>query len=410
MQNLLSDITKFARHSKEGKGQFSEFIKEWSRNNLDNYVMSIENSRFVLDKRSFLIVALATLNLSAILFIVQNFTMNQWILSIILSIFTFGIQLRLIFLILSFLLPSSNIILLKQNKNRKDKIQIIICAHYDTKNSLTRKQKGRIKGFVKYNIYSFTRTLTKYVLWGNKLVLPASIYLYMWWFIQGSALETAAIEQTRQSFIPFAINISSFMIAYGIFCAFLMLVLTLPFPKKLINQGADDNASGVIGALEIAKRLNNSKLSADIKVILFDNEERGLIGSSHFVIRNLEKLRTNKTFVINLDCIGRGSDVFILGDKLKDNKILKIIKESLTLKGTNVRQSDIDFSDHKPFLNRGIAAISVGRYNLKRYLWIKDFPAIDWIHGSEDTSEKIDIGKIEEVVDVVINGVNREYA
>lgn len=409
MQKLLSDITKFERHSKEGKGQFIEFIKEWSKNNLDNFVMSIEKNRFVLDIRNLFVAILSILNFSVILFILENLNMNGWIIGIILSIFTFGIQLKLIFFLLSFLLPSSNIILSKSDKKGEGKTQIIICAHYDIKNSFIRKQKGRIKGFLKYNIYSFSRLLTKYILSGDKMVLPISIFIYTWWFIPGNTIETAAISEAHQGFIPFAFNISSFMIVYSIFCAFLMIVLTLPFPKKLVNPGSDDNASGVVGALEIAKRLNNLKLSADIKVILFDNEERGLIGSSHFVAKNMRKLRKQKTFVINLDCIGRGSNIFVLGDRLKENKIYKSIEEVLESKGNNVRNSDIDFSDHKPFLNRGINAISIGRYNLKRYLWIKDFPVIDWIHGSEDKVEYVDIGKIEEVAEMVSEAIYEIY-
>lgn len=412
MQNLLLNITKFARHSKEGKVKFSEFIKEWSKFNLDNYVLNIENNRFVLDLGSTLASTFSILNLVFTIFILQYLNVGEWLTGILLFILTFDTQMRLIFLFLSFILPSSNIILDKYGygKEGKNKKQIIICAHYDTKNCMISRPKGKIRGFIKYNIYSFSRMLTQYALLGNKAALPISIFLYVWWIMPRNSIETATFSVVRQDFVPYIISIMVFLITYGLLATVLMIALTLPFPKKLVNHGSDDNASGVIGALEIAKRLNDSKLYADIKIILFDNEERGLIGSSHFVSKNLEMLRKNKTIVINLDCIGRGSNVFALGNSFKDDKIYKTIEEQLRLKGTNVLRSDIDFSDHKPFLNKKITAISIGRYNLKRYLWIKKFPAIDWIHGSEDTPEKIDIGKIEEIVDTIYLALTRGLA
>lgn len=46
--------------------------------------------------------------------------------------------------------------------------------------------------------------------------------------------------------------------------------------------GADDNASGVAGALEIARVLANQRFERTFMVAFWDEEERGLIGSSHY--------------------------------------------------------------------------------------------------------------------------------
>ena len=73
-----------------------------------------------------------------------------------------------------------------------------------------------------------------------------------------------------------------------------------------VHPGADDNASGVSGLLEIAQKISSfkSKLKRSIVFVAFDAEETGLLGSK-FLIENppfpLEKVTT----MINLDMIGR---------------------------------------------------------------------------------------------------------
>jgi len=70
------------------------------------------------------------------------------------------------------------------------------------------------------------------------------------------------------------------------------------------SPGADDNASGVAGVLELAKRACRGK-GSKIIFILFSGEEQGLVGSRYWVKNNKEKI----DFMINLDMIGhyRGS-------------------------------------------------------------------------------------------------------
>ena len=52
-----------------------------------------------------------------------------------------------------------------------------------------------------------------------------------------------------------------------------------------IHNGADDNASGVSGLLELAKKLfsNKSKLNRSIVFVAFNAEEQGIFGSKSFV-------------------------------------------------------------------------------------------------------------------------------
>ncbi len=80
-----------------------------------------------------------------------------------------------------------------------------------------------------------------------------------------------------------------------------------------IHHGADDNASGVAGLIELARRLStqNPKPRRTIVFIAFSGEEEGLIGSSYYVKHPVVPL-SNSVAMINMDMIGR----------LKDNKII----------------------------------------------------------------------------------------
>ncbi len=77
-------------------------------------------------------------------------------------------------------------------------------------------------------------------------------------------------------------------------------------PEGLIHNGADDNASGVAGMLELARYFtgNNVKEPYNFLFISFGAEELGLQGSRYFT--NNPTLPLNKiNFMANMDMIGR---------------------------------------------------------------------------------------------------------
>ena len=127
-----------------------------------------------------------------------------------------------------------------------------------------------------------------------------------------------------------------------------------------IHNGADDNASGVAGLLELAHLLKSqtSRLKRSILFVAFDAEEKGLIGSQYFVENSpvdLDKIST----MINLDMIGRLDSVIYIGgvgtsvlfshllDTLENETDL-IISKSIGGYGR---------SDHMPFYNNSIPVL-----------------------------------------------------
>ena len=73
-----------------------------------------------------------------------------------------------------------------------------------------------------------------------------------------------------------------------------------------VHYGADDNASGTAGLLELARRFSkqNPKPRRTIVFIAFSGEEEGLIGSQYYVNHPVVPLQ-NTVAMINLDMIGR---------------------------------------------------------------------------------------------------------
>lgn len=80
-----------------------------------------------------------------------------------------------------------------------------------------------------------------------------------------------------------------------------------------IHNGADDNGSGTVALIEVARRLAErvEKLPRRVIFIAFTGEERGLLGSAHYVEHPLVPL-DQTIAMLNMDMVGR----------LKDNKLI----------------------------------------------------------------------------------------
>jgi hypothetical protein len=78
----------------------------------------------------------------------------------------------------------------------------------------------------------------------------------------------------------------------------------------LLFPGANDNASGTAGVLEIAKAFvkGGIKPKRSVVFVLFAGEEQGLNGSKHFV-ENWEKGYDKIAAMINIDCVGYGDSI-----------------------------------------------------------------------------------------------------
>ena len=78
----------------------------------------------------------------------------------------------------------------------------------------------------------------------------------------------------------------------------------------LLFPGANDNASGSAGVLEIAEAFTRNGIKPKLSVVfvLFASEEQGLYGSKHFV-ESWKYGYDNITAMLNLDCVGYGDSI-----------------------------------------------------------------------------------------------------
>ncbi len=80
--------------------------------------------------------------------------------------------------------------------------------------------------------------------------------------------------------------------------------------SPMVHNGADDNASGVAGIMELGQRFAENPPKRSVVVIAFSSEELGLYGSAHYV-ENPKVPNDKVIMMMNFDMIGR----------LKDNKL-----------------------------------------------------------------------------------------
>ncbi|MBI2193244.1 MAG: M28 family peptidase [Planctomycetes bacterium] len=148
--------------------------------------------------------------------------------------------------------------------------------------------------------------------------------------------------------------------------------------------GADDNASGVAAALEIARALAGLKriLRRSVLFAFFDAEEWDLLGSRSFVEHPPLPLSRVKA-MLNLDSIGSGPDgrVFLIGASVHPalaERVRPFLPGLGLVEGKNIDAHAFRMgSDHFPFHEKGVPVL--------------DFFAGDYrrINGVEDTADRI---------------------
>jgi hypothetical protein len=132
-------------------------------------------------------------------------------------------------------------------------------------------------------------------------------------------------------------------------------------PKGKIHNGADDNASGTSGVIELARyfQTNDKKEKANLLFICFSGEELGLYGSKYFTEHPTIDL-SKVTYMINLDMIGRLPESKFIsvsgsGTSTVWEPVLKKISNDKVIIKTD--SSGMGPSDHSSFYLKGIPAL-----------------------------------------------------
>jgi hypothetical protein len=301
--------------------------------------------------------------------------------------------------------------------NPEKEHRLILCGHYDSsqvKGQFAQKYEKRIMNVVPALELAFII----YVV----LLFARGFYLLI---VSGFSF-ASLIELTPQ-----VVGLWS-MIWWGYTIVFtIMIVIGSYYEITMFTEkysyGADDNASGIAVMMETARRLRGKDLDLRIDFVSFAAEERGLFGSRKWVNKHINDIDKERTYVLNLDCVGRGERFFAIKGlgmvfkKHSDPMLFETLANVFYELKLPYEECWTSSSDHAEFVNKGFKTCAVFRFNIEnanipRIILRKLFripvktnniPYGDWIHTEKDTVENIDEQKLEETTLVVIRFIER---
>ena len=159
-----------------------------------------------------------------------------------------------------------------------------------------------------------------------------------------------------------------------------------------IHNGADDNASGVAGMLEIARLLRDKEIPANVLFVAFSGEEYGLMGSKAFLESSPIDLKM-MSYMLNLDMVGRLND-----------------EQTLVINGTGTSPSwsVLDDLAEKHGLNLSKHESGLGASDHTSF-YLKDIPALHFFtgqhaeyHKPEDDSELINYRGVADISEFAV--------
>ena len=163
-----------------------------------------------------------------------------------------------------------------------------------------------------------------------------------------------------------------------------------------IHHGADDNASGTAGVIELARLFTAQKPKRTIVFMAFGGEEEGLLGSNYYVNHPLLPL-ANTVAMINMDMIGRMKDRRLVIGGVGTAKEWRDIMAADTDKSFQLTLNEDGFgpSDHSSFYAKQIPVLFfwTGTHN--------DY------HKPSDTFEKINYDDEALILKMVARIVNQ---
>jgi hypothetical protein len=163
------------------------------------------------------------------------------------------------------------------------------------------------------------------------------------------------------------------------------------------GPGANDNASGSSTLLELAKSFDGVATPDDIKLVWFDGEEEGLLGSAAYAEKHMDDI-ARTIAMVNMDMVGsiHGRVGFDLGINTKQS-----VSDVLTGVELRTGLSAVEYaerharSDHASFDRWRIPAIDFG-VSVKDVM--KDDP---YYHSPQDTVDKVNPQVLEGYGDLI---------
>lgn len=124
--------------------------------------------------------------------------------------------------------------------------------------------------------------------------------------------------------------------------------------EKAIHNGADDNASGTAGLLEIARFLSTAKeeyQQSNYMFMAFSGEEKGLLGSKYFTSKFNTDNERKIFYMLNMDMIGRLEENVLAVNGTGTSPVWNEVLEESRCSTLNIKstKSGVGPSDHTSF-------------------------------------------------------------
>lgn len=168
-----------------------------------------------------------------------------------------------------------------------------------------------------------------------------------------------------------------------------------------IHNGADDNASGVAGLLELARiySSNRKQESYNLLFIAFSGEELGLLGSKYWVEHPTIPL-DNIDWMLNMDMIGRynkdnGLAIIGYGTSPSFAEVFKNIQSSIKF---NLSRDGNGGSDQTSFYKKDIPVLFFHTGGHEDY------------HKTGDDADKINYEALKAILDIEIQAINNSMS
>ncbi len=180
-----------------------------------------------------------------------------------------------------------------------------------------------------------------------------------------------------------------------------IVVFSGHYDSVALSPGANDNASGTAGVLEMARLLAGVPLAADVRFLACGGEEGGLVGSRHYVAELTDAERERVVANFNMDMIATaGPDQTTLFVNTLDGE--NLVAQAAIAAAETLGYSDLlnapyqrGASDHVAFANVGIPGAN--------FIW-RELETIDlepWYHHPHDKMENTSAERMRIALEIV---------
>lgn len=154
------------------------------------------------------------------------------------------------------------------------------------------------------------------------LITPTKIWFYLVYQVAVVLLMIAVAAGV--GFLA-SLIVKDFMVSFFIGDCAMMAVAFLLIFGPANKHNVNDNTSGVAAVMELMKHMPEEQRSKTA-FILFDNEEKGLLGSAKYAKKHKE-VKARK-LLINLDCVGDGEHILFFANKrVRAEKVYPVLME-----------------------------------------------------------------------------------